>query len=64
MSARSRRKKTAEPDEAIPPVSQMEGGPDTPLEIPPAGWKNTFKRAGKKFSLDSCTMAAGSLAYH
>ena len=52
------------PDEAIPPVSHMEGGPDNPLEIPPAGWKNTFKRAIKKFSLDRCTMAAGSLAYH
>jgi membrane protein len=52
------------PAEAIPPVDQMEGGPDNPLEIPPAGWKNTFKRAIKKFSLDRCTMAAGSLAYH
>jgi membrane protein len=52
------------PDEAIPPVRDLEGGPDNPLEIPPAGWKNTFKRAVKKFSLDRCTMAAGSLAYH
>ena len=52
------------PAEAIPPVSHLEGGPDSPLEIPPAGWKNTFKRAIKKFSLDRCTMAAGSLAYH
>jgi membrane protein len=42
----------------------LEGGPDNPLEIPPAGWMNTFKRAIKKFSLDRCTMAAGSLAYH
>jgi membrane protein len=52
------------PDEAIPPVDHLEGGPDSPLDIEPAGWKNTFKRAGKKFSLDRCTMAAGSLAYH
>jgi membrane protein len=50
--------------EAIPPVRELEGGPDTPLDIPPAGWKNTFQRAVKKFSLDRCTMAAGSLAYH
>jgi membrane protein len=42
----------------------MEGGPDNPLEIGPAGWKNTLKRAAKKFSLDRCPMAAGSLAYH
>ncbi len=52
------------PDEAIPPINDLENGPDTPLDIPPAGWKNTFKRAGKKFSTDRCTMAAGSLAYH
>lgn len=68
MSARSRHDKRNDeatpPDEAIPPVDQMEGGPDTPLDIPPAGWKNTVKRAAKKFSLDRCTMAAGSLAYH
>jgi membrane protein len=54
----------AAPDEAIPPVDQMEGGPDSPLDIEPVGWKNTFKRAAKKFSTDRCTMAAGSLAYH
>ncbi len=52
------------PDEAIPPVRDLKGGPDNPLEIPPSGWKNTFTRAAKKFSLDRCTMAAGSLAYH
>ena len=64
MSSRSRENENSPPDEAIPPVDQMEGGPDTPLDIPPAGWKNTFKRAIKKFSLDRCPMAAGSLAYH
>jgi membrane protein len=52
------------PDEAIPPVRNLEGGPDTPLDIGPTGWKNTLKRSIKKFSLDRCTMAAGSLAYH
>jgi hypothetical protein len=50
--------------EAIPPIRDMEGGPDTPLDIGPTGWKNTLKRSMKKFSLDRCTMAAGSLAYH
>jgi membrane protein len=50
--------------EAIPPIRNLEGGPDNPLEIGPTGWKNTLKRSVKKFSLDRCTMAAGSLAYH
>ncbi|MBV9795822.1 MAG: YihY/virulence factor BrkB family protein [Actinobacteria bacterium] len=76
MFSRTKKKNSAEatdnppaeadnpPAEAIPPVRDLQGGPDSPLEIPPAGWKNTFKRAVKKFSLDRCTMAAGSLAYH
>jgi membrane protein len=50
--------------EAIPPVRDMEGGPDSPLEIGKTGWLNTFKRTAKKFSKDRCSMAAGSLAYH
>ena len=50
--------------EAIPPVRDMEGGPDSPLEIGKTGWLNTLKRAFKKFSKDRCSMAAGSLAYH
>ena len=50
--------------EAIPPVRDLDGGPDSPLEIGKEGWLNTFKRAGKKFSTDRCSMAAGSLAYH
>jgi membrane protein len=50
--------------EAIPPVQDLEGGPDSPLEISKTGWLNTFKRAAKKFSKDRCSMAAGSLAYH
>jgi len=49
---------------AIPPVREMEGGPDSPLEIGKTGWLNTAKRTGKKFSQDRCSMAAGSLAYH
>jgi membrane protein len=55
---------TGHPDEALPPLKQVEGGPDNPLEIGSTGWKNTLKRSTKKFSLDRCTMAAGSLAYH
>lgn len=55
---------SGQPDEALPPLSQVEGGPDNPLEIGATGWKNTLKRSVKKFSLDRCTMAAGSLAYH
>jgi len=38
-------------------------GPDTPLELGKAGWRNTLKRAGKEFVADRCAMTAGSLAY-
>jgi membrane protein len=50
--------------EAIPPRSEVSGGPDTPLELGGTGWKNTLKRAGKEFVADRCSMTAGSLAYH
>ena len=50
--------------EAIPPQSEVSGGPDTPLELGGTGWKNTLKRAGKEFVADRCSMTAGSLAYH
>jgi membrane protein len=50
--------------ESIPPQSQVEGGPETPLELGGTGWKNTLKRTGKKFTRDRGSMAAGSLAYH
>jgi membrane protein len=42
----------------------VSGGPDTPLELGGTGWKNTLRRSVKKFSLDRCSMTAGSLAYH
>jgi membrane protein len=50
--------------EAIPPQDEVSGGPDTPLEIGRAGWKNTVKRTGRKYVRDRCSMTAGSLAYH
>jgi membrane protein len=50
--------------ESIPPQSQVSGGPETPLELGEAGWKNTFKRTGKKFARDRCSMTAAALAYH
>jgi len=50
--------------ESIPPQSTVSGGPENPLELGGTGWKNTLKRAGKKFALDRCSMTAGSLAYH
>ena len=50
--------------ESIPPQSTVSGGPDTPLELGAAGWKNTLKRTGKEFVRDRCSMTAGSLAYH
>jgi membrane protein len=50
--------------ETIPPQNEASGGPDTPLELGGAGWRNTVKRAGTKFVRDRCSMTAGSLAYH
>ncbi len=50
--------------ESIPPQKAVSGGPETPLELGGTGWKNTFKRTGKKFTRDRCSMTAGSLAYH
>ncbi len=50
--------------ETIPPVNTVSGGPDTPLDIGPTGWRNTLKRSFKKFGRDRCSMTAGSLAYH
>ena len=50
-------------DEAIPPQTQVSGGPGSPLEISEAGWRNTLTRTARKFSQDRCTMVAGSLAY-
>jgi membrane protein len=51
-------------DEAIPPQRQLDGGPDTPLELGGTGWKLTLKRALKEFKADRCTLTASSLAYH
>jgi membrane protein len=51
-------------DETIPPQNETSGGPDTPLELGSMGWRATFKRTGKKFVRDRCSMTAGSLAYH
>jgi membrane protein len=48
----------------IPPRSQVEGGPENPLELGKSGWGHTLKRAMKEFKADRCTMTAGSLAYH
>src|SRR5690349_18565778 len=49
--------------EVIPPQTGDSPGPDTPLELGKAGWRDTLKRAGKEFVADRCTMTAGSLAY-
>jgi membrane protein len=50
--------------ETIPPQDEVSGGPQTPLQLSQAGWRDTVKRAGKKFVRDRCSMTAGSLAYH
>ena len=50
--------------EVIPPQTKDSPGPDTPLELGKAGWRDTLKRAGKEFVADRAAMTAGSLAYH
>jgi membrane protein len=66
--ARNRPRRSSRPSvdqqRSIPPERQVSGGPDSPLELGAAGWRNTFKRTGKKFVRDRCSMTAGSLAYH
>jgi membrane protein len=49
---------------AIPPRSQVAGGPQTPLELGETGWRHVLRRAVREFAADRCTMTAGSLAYH
>jgi membrane protein len=56
--------RSSQTQETIPPQSEVSGGPATPLELGGTGWKDTLKRTGKKFTLDRCSMTAGSLAYH
>jgi membrane protein len=50
--------------EAIPPQREVEGGPETPLELGETGWRVVLKRSVKEFTADRCTITAGSLAYH
>ncbi len=54
----------ADQQQSIPPERSVSGGPDSPLELGVAGWRNTVKRTGKKFVRDRCSMTASSLAYH
>jgi hypothetical protein len=49
--------------QAIPPQTEVSGGPDTPLELGETGWRDTLKRSVKEFKADRCTMMAASLAY-
>jgi membrane protein len=63
-TGREHRAHTSRRPETIPPQNEASGGPDTPLGLGAAGWRNTAKRTGKKFVRDRCSMCAGSLAYH
>lgn len=55
---------TRDRKQPIPSADDHGAGPDNPLEIGAAGWKETMRRAGKRFSRDRVTMSSGSLAYH
>jgi membrane protein len=50
--------------ETVPPRSEVEGGPETPLELGETGWRVALRRSFKEFTDDRCSMTAGSLAYH
>jgi membrane protein len=52
------------PAEQIPSQTAASGGPDNPIELGKAGWRDVLKRSAKEFKSDRCTMTAGSLAYH
>jgi membrane protein len=51
-------------EQEVPPPDKIPGGPDTPLELDKAGWRDLLKRSFKEFKTDRCTMTAGSLAYY
>ncbi|MGI9004628.1 MAG: YihY/virulence factor BrkB family protein [Streptosporangiaceae bacterium] len=65
MSRRSKRlaRQRAEQAAPVPPQTAGSPGPDSPLEIPRAGWSATLRRTLKEFKSDRCTTAAGSLAF-
>lgn len=48
----------------VPPRTKDAPGPDSPLELGKAGWRDTLKRSAKEFKHDRAAMTAGSLAYH
>ncbi len=50
--------------ETIPAQSEVDGGPETPLELGGTGWRHVLRRSLKEFTADRCSMTAGSLAYH
>jgi membrane protein len=50
--------------EVIPPQAEVEGGPQTPLQIGETGWRHVLGRSFKEFTADRCAMTAGALAYH
>ena len=52
------------PAEEIPPQIKDAPGPDSPLELGTAGWRDTLKRSATEFKVDRAAMTAGSLAYH
>jgi membrane protein len=64
MTARDPQRGRPPSRETIPPQNEASGGPQTPQQIGETGWRNTFKRTGKKFVRDRCSMTASSLAYH
>jgi membrane protein len=51
-------------EQEVPPPDRIPGGPDTPLELGKAGWRDLLKRSFKEFKTDRCAMTAGSLAYY
>jgi hypothetical protein len=45
---------------SIPPEREVAGGPDSPLELGAAGWRNTLKRTGSGAGRKPLELAAAA----
>jgi membrane protein len=63
-SAQAAAPESGDEQDTIPPLRDIQGAPENPVELGQTGWLHVLKRAGKEFKADRCTMTAASLAYY